>query len=185
MIVPIERRRFTATDYARMHESGILAEDDRVELLDGEIYLMSPIGPRHAALVNRLNKLLLRQIGDDAILSIQNPIQLDAYSQPQPDLALLAVRADEYAAALPTPPDVLLLIEVADTSLVYDRQKKLPRYAAAQIPEVWIIDVDRQIIEQYAQPIDDQYTLTHTILLGYTITSATTPRIQITTDAIF
>src|SRR4026209_134436 len=136
MIAQTLRRQFTVHDYARMREAGILTEDDRVELLDGEIFLMSPLGPLHIAIVNRLNKLLMRQVGDDAILSIQNAVQLNDYSEPQPDVALLHPRDDYYNQALARPDDILLLIEVADTSLGYDRELKLPRYAASNIAEV-------------------------------------------------
>jgi Uma2 family endonuclease len=185
MMTPTLRRQFTVSDYARMRETGILTEDDRVELLDGEIYLMSPLGPLHIAIVNRLNKLLMRQIEDDAILSVQNSVQLNDYSEPQPDVALLSPRDDYYDQALARPDDILLLIEVADTSLEYDREQKLPRYAASNIAEVWIIDVDQRVIEQYSLPLQGQYTQLNKILLGNNIQSKTMPQIQFTTDQIF
>jgi Uma2 family endonuclease len=168
-----------------MRETGILAEDDRVELLDGEVYVMSPIGPAHIALVNRLNKIIMRQIGDDAIISIQNPVQLDDYSEPQPDVAILSPRDDYYDQALARPDDILLIVEVADTSLDYDREQKLPRYAASNVAEVWIIDVEKQIIEQYTQPLHGQYTQLNKILLGNMIASKTRPIVQFTTDQLF
>jgi Uma2 family endonuclease len=168
-----------------MRETGILAEDDRVELLDGEVYVMSPIGPSHVALVNRLNKIIMRQIEDDAIISIQNPVQLDDYSEPQPDVAILSLRDDYYDQALARPDDILLIVEVADTSLDYDRDQKLPRYAASNVAEVWIIDVERQTIEQYSQPLQGQYTQLNKILLGNTVTSKTSPIVQFTTDQLF
>jgi Uma2 family endonuclease len=168
-----------------MRETGILTEDDRVELLDGEIYLMGPLGPLHIAIVNRLNKLLMGQIGDDAIISIQNAVQLNDYSEPQPDVALLSPRDDFYAQALARPDDILLLIEVADTSLGYDREQKLPRYAASNIGEVWIIDVDEQLIEQYVQPLQAQYTQLTKILFGSPIQSKTLPQIHFTTNRLF
>lgn len=185
MIAQTLRRRFTVHDYARMREAGILTEDDRVELLDGEIYLRSPLGPLHIAIVNRLTKLLMRQVGDDAILSIQNAVQLNDYSEPQPDVALLHPRDDYYDQALARPDDILLLIEVADTSFGYDRDQKLPRYAASTIAEVWIIDVDQQLVEQYVQPLQGQYTQLTKILFGQTIQSKTMPQIHFTTDQLF
>lgn len=185
MISPTLRRQFTVGDYARMREAGILTEDDRVELLDGEIYLMSPLGPLHIAIVNRLNKLLMRQVGDDAILSIQNSVQLNDYSEPQPDVAILSLRGDFYEQAFARPDDILLIIEVADSSLEYDRDQKLPRYAMSNIAEVWIVDVDQRIVEQYSQPLQGQYTLLNKVLLGSTIQSRTLPNIQFTTDKIF
>jgi Uma2 family endonuclease len=185
MIAQTLRRQFTVHDYARMREAGILAEDDRVELLDGEIYLMSPLGPLHIAIVNRLNKLLVRQVGDDAIVSVQNAVQLDDYSEPQPDVALLHPRDDYYAQALPRPDDILLLIEVADTSLGYDRDQKLPRYAASNIGEVWIVDVDQRLVEQYSQPLQGQYTQLTKILFGNAIESKTMPQIHFSIDQLF
>lgn len=179
------RRLFTIQDYARMHTSGILAEDDRVELLDGEILLMSPVGPLHSAIVNRLNRLLIQLSGNDAIVSIQNPVLLDDYSEPQPDIALLTPRDDYYDQALPHPDDILLIIEVADSSLGYDRSQKLPRYAAANIPEVWIIDVEQQRIEQYTQPLQGQYMHLTTILRGGSIQATLVPNVQFETNRLF
>jgi len=168
-----------------MRETGILTEDDRVELLDGDIYQMGPLGSLHIAIVNRLAKLLMRLAGDDAILSIQNSVQLNDYSEPHPDVALLSPRDDYYEQALARPDDILLLIEVADTSLDYDRDQKLPRYAASNIAEVWIIDVDRQIVEQYSQSMQGQYTQLHKVLFGNTIQSKTMQQIAFTTEQIF
>jgi Uma2 family endonuclease len=185
MTTLVARRHFTIHDYARMREAGILGEDDRVELLDGEIYVMSPIGPLHIALVNRLNKLLVTHVADDAIVSVQNAIQLDDYSEPQPDVAVLSPRADFYAHALPRPDDIYFIIEVADTSLGYDRDQKLPRYAEANIPEVWIIDVNQRTVEQYTRPSQGQYTQLNKILLGDTIQSFALPKITIATNTIF
>ena len=110
-----------------MHETGILHEDDRVELIEGTIYALSPISPIHAAIINRINALLSRKLPDEYSVSVQDPIQLDDYTEPQPDLAVLRWRDDYYAAQLPTGDDVLLVIEVADSSLDFDRNEKLPR----------------------------------------------------------
>lgn len=124
-----------------MSESGILTEDDRVELIEGEILDMRPIGAAHASLVLRLTRMLIRLVGDSASVAVQNPIDVDVHSQPQPDVALLQPRADDYASRLPRPSDVLLVLEVADSALVYDREVKLPLYGRAGIPEAWLIDV--------------------------------------------
>lgn len=140
-----------------MAEVGILCEDDRVELLDGEIWQMSPIGSHHAACVDRLNRAISRQIDRSVIMSVQNPIQLDDYTEPQPDLALLRMQPDFYAEALPTAADVLLLIEVSDTSLEFDRQIKLPRYAEAGIPEVWLVDLREKLVRVYTRPAESGY----------------------------
>lgn len=179
------RRQFSVHDYARMRESGILTEDDRVELLAGEIIVLSPIGPFHVGVVNKLNKLLGNLVGDTGIISVQNPVHLNDYGEPQPDLAILHPRDDFYVDALATPDDILLLIEVADSSLGYDRDEKLPQYAASSISEVWIIDVQNRVVEQYTQPAQGQYTQIHKVLYGSTITATTMVNVQFTTDRIF
>jgi Uma2 family endonuclease len=183
--ISVTRRQFTVHDYARMRESGILTEDDRVELLDGEILVMSPIEPLHIGIVNKLNWLLGSLLGAKAIISIQNPIRLNDYSEPQPDLAILSPRDDFYAAALPTPDDVLLLIEIADSSIDYDRDEKLPLYASALIGEVWLVDVKKQVVEQYTQPAQGQYTRLHKVLYGSSIAATTIQGFELTTDRVF
>lgn len=185
MSATLTRKQFTVDEYTRMRETGILTEDDRVELLDGEIYEMSPVGPLHVALVNKLNKLLGKQVGERGIISIQNPIRISVYGEPQPDIAILQPRADFYTEALATPDDILLLIEVADTTLEYDREHKLPLYAQAHIREVWIIDVHSQMIEQYTQPSQGIYTQVTRVLPGNTITASTLADIRFTTDVLF
>lgn len=184
-MIATTRHQFTVSDYHRMIESGIFKENDRVELLDGEIYQMSPFGPMHIKLTNRLTKILVQQVGDDAIVSVQNTVQLNDWSEPQPDIAIVHPRVDSYDGELIQANDVYLLIEIADSSLHYDREEKLPRYASAAIPEVWIIDVKQHMIEQYTQPLEHQYTLLHRWLKGQTLTATTFPQIQITIDELF
>ena len=150
-------RVFTVGEYYRMAEANILTEEDRVELIAGQIVAMSPIGSRHAACVKRLNLLLGKMIGDSMLLGVQDPIALDAYSEPEPDLVLLRPRADFYATAHPSAGDVLLAIEVADTSASYDREVKVPLYAQAGIPEVWLIDLQEDRIEVFARPQGNAY----------------------------
>ena len=150
-------RVFTVGEYYRMAEANILTEEDRVELIAGQIVAMSPIGSRHAACVKRLNLLLGKMIGDSMLLGVQDPIALDAYSEPEPDLVLLRPRADFYAAAHPAAGDVLLAVEVADTSASYDREVKVPLYAQAGLPEVWLIDLQEGRIEVYARPQGNAY----------------------------
>jgi Uma2 family endonuclease len=153
----IAKRWFSVDEYYRMAEAGILREDDRVELIEGEIVEMSPIGSRHASCVRRLNELLFRDIGQAAIISVQSPIRIDDYSEPEPDVAVLKRREDFYAEGHPTASDVLLLIEVADTSVEYDRNIKLPLYAKAGISEVWLVNLPQETIEIYRQPLDKTY----------------------------
>lgn len=149
MSVQISRHRFSVEDYYRMAECGILPRDARVELLDGEIVEMSPIGDRHAACVDWLNHALSTAVSDRAIVRVQNPVRLGPRSEPQPDIALLRYRHDFYRAGHPAPRDVLLVIEVGDTSVDFDREVKTPLYAAAGIPEVWIVDLIAERIEVY------------------------------------
>ncbi|MAT65375.1 MAG: hypothetical protein CMN57_06995 [Gammaproteobacteria bacterium] len=152
-----QRHRLNVEDYHRMAEAGILGEDARVELIEGEIIDMTPIGSRHAAAVKRLIHILSLGVGDAAIVSAQDPIILDPHSEPQPDLALLRPRADYYAAAHPRPADVLLVIEVADSSLAYDRDIKLPLYARAGIPEAWLVDIEAGSLICFIDPAADGY----------------------------
>jgi len=157
MTLELTRRRFSVDEYERMGEAGILGEDDRVELLDGEIVEMTPIGSRHAATVNRLNALFAGRLGNLAQIGIQNPIRLDDLSEPQPDLVLLRPRSDFYAASLPTPEDILLLVEVADSSLRVDRQVKIPLYARAGIVEIWLIDLEQSRALVHRDPSEEGY----------------------------
>jgi Uma2 family endonuclease len=138
--------RFTVKDYHRMSEADVFDPDDRVELFDGRVFDMAPVGSRHAACVKRLAARFASGIGERAILSVQDPIYLDDRSEPQPDLALLRPRSDYYAAEHPHPADVLLVVEVAETTLEYDLHDKAPRYLAVGIPEVWVIDVVREVV---------------------------------------
>jgi Uma2 family endonuclease len=177
--------QFTVADYAHMRQAGILAEDDRVELIDGEVRAMTPIGPLHVSIVNRLTALLNRRVGEAAIVSVQNPIQLTDYSEPQPDLAVLRPRADYYAHAHPTPADVLLVIEVADTSAAYDRGEKIPRYAAAGIPEVWLVDSEAELVECYSQPVQGRYRLMRTVGRGEEVVAQTLDTLHLDVASIF
>jgi len=185
MTVQILRWQFTVADFARMTEAGIFAEDDRVELIDGEVRAMSPIGPRHAAIVKRLNALMSRQVADRAILSVQDPIQLTDYTEPQPDLAVLRVREDFYVQAHPMPADVLVVVEVAETSLEYDREEKVPRYAQVRIPEVWLLDVEQETVTQYTQPDGTRYCEEHTLQRGQILVAATVSNLRLALDDIF
>ncbi len=133
--------RLSVADYHHMGEVGILGPELRTELIEGEIIEMTPIGPTHGGTVNLLGSILLNAVRNEVIVSIQNPIRLDDYSEPQPDLAVLRRKADFYRSAHPGPADILLIIEVADTTLRYDRDVKLPLYARAGIPEAWLVDL--------------------------------------------
>jgi Uma2 family endonuclease len=139
---PPHRHAYSVDDYYRMAEAGILRPDDRVELIEGEIIDMAPIGSRHAAAVKRIAQVLTLALGKQATVSTQDPVRLDRHSEPQPDIAVLKPQADFYAAAHPGPSDVLLIVEVADSTLRFDRDIKLPLYARHGIPEVWLVDIE-------------------------------------------
>jgi len=179
------RRRFTADEYHRMAGIGVLLEDERVELIDGEILRMSAKGSRHNGCIIALDDLLREQLNrDTAMISVQNSIAIDQHTEPEPDLALLRPRDDGYRQALPTSADVLLLIEVADTSLAYDRDLKLPLYARAAIPEVWIVDLANESIEQYTDPSDEVYRSVRHAARGQAIASSALPDLALPVDAV-
>jgi Uma2 family endonuclease len=184
MSLQIARRYFTVAEYERMGEVGIFSPDDRVELIEGEIVEISPIGKRHAACVNRLNRLLSQAVGASTIVSVQNPIRLADYSEPQPDVALLKPRADFYEQSLPAPADVLLIIGVCDTTLEYDRQIKLPLYARVGIPEVWLVNLADEQIETYAQPAGDTYQTNVRIQRGADVQATNIADLRIETAAV-
>ena len=148
MAVALRRRRFTLDEYHRMGETGILGPQDRVELIEGEIIEMAPIGSRHAGNVARIQHVFSTRLGDRAVVWSQNPLLLVHHqSEPEPDIMLLAPRPDFYVARLPEPPDVQLLIEVADRSLPYDRRTKFPLYARSGVTEAWLVDLDAGRLE--------------------------------------
>lgn len=149
--------RITADEYHRMAEVGLLAPDARVELIEGEILEMAPIGLDHAGVVNQLNHLFVHAVADRAIVQIQGPARLSHYSEPQPELVLLKPRADFYRTAGAGPGDVYLVIEVSDTTLRYDLRKKVPLYARHEIPEVWIVDLPGSQLHVFRTPIEGQY----------------------------
>ena len=151
------KHRLTASEFRRMAEAGILREDDRIELIEGELIDMAPIGSNHASVVARLNAWLAAAAGGRFIVFPQNPVSLSAHSEPQPDLALLEPRDDYYRAALPTAGDVFLLIEVADTTLDYDSTTKIPLYARAGIAEVWLVNLRDQAVEVFREPTAQGY----------------------------
>jgi Uma2 family endonuclease len=143
------RYRFNLHEYHLMTRGGVFDEDDRVELIDGEVIDMAPIGSRHAACVKRLAHLLTTGVGEEAIVSVQDPIELSVRSEPQPDVALLRPRPDYYAAGHPLPPDVLLIVEVSDTTAQFDRLTKVPLYVEARIREVWLVDLPGGVLEVF------------------------------------
>jgi Uma2 family endonuclease len=184
MGVQVLRRRFTADEYHRMAQSGILTEDDRVELVEGEIAEMAPIGSRHQACVDRLNELFARHMAQRAVIRVQGPIRLGEHSEPQPDLALLRRRPDFYAASHPGSRDSLLVVEVAETSASYDREVKLPLYGRYDIPEVWLIDLEGDRIEVYREPSLAGYRHVRTLRRGQSLAPQAFPDLELAVGTI-
>lgn len=151
----VERHRFDVTEYHKMLEVGLLTEDDRVELIGGEIVDMTPIGRRHMNCVNRFTRLLVPLVSDSGyIVSVQNPVRLGLRDEPEPDLAILR---GEPQSDLPAPEETPLVIEVSDSSISYDREVKLPLYARSGLAEVWIANLQNRRIEVYTKPASDGY----------------------------
>jgi Uma2 family endonuclease len=157
MTVELVRHRFTNDDVERMLESGILGPEDRVELIAGELIEMSPKGARHTATIIRLTELFSELFAGRALVSVQNDIVLGPLSRLEPDILLLRRRADYYHSRTPTAENALLLVEVAGTALRYDREVKVPLYAAAGVPEVWIVDLVGEVVEVYEEPAGERY----------------------------
>ncbi len=157
MSVEIAKYSFTAEEFERLGEAGILRQDARLELIDGEIFEMSPIGSLHAACVNFLSMLLNRLFGQSHIIATQNPVWLNDFSEPQPDISLLRWRDGYYRKKLPTPADVLLVIEVADTTVVKDKTVKIPLYARSGVPEAWLVNIPEEQLEVYSDPFNGVY----------------------------
>jgi Uma2 family endonuclease len=184
MSMSLVRRTFTVREYDRMARAGVLAEDERVELLDGAIVQMTPIGPEHSGCVAALDQLLARRLADRALVWVQNPVHLPDRSEPQPDVALLRPRTDGYRKAHPLPADVLLVIEVADTSVESDRSVKLPLYAQAGIPEVWLVNLPGEVIEVAREPLAGRFASLHYARRGETLSPLAFPTIILDVDDI-
>jgi Uma2 family endonuclease len=180
----LTRKRFTVDEYQRMGQVGILSADDRVELIDGEIVVMTPIGPRHGACVARATRALVRAAGDDAIVLPQGSVRLDIYYEPEPDLALLRPRDDFYASRHPGPGDILLIVEIADSSIDYDRNVKTRVYAAAGIPEYWLADLNANIVWRHRVPERDGYREVEPLRRGQSVAPELLPSCVIAVDVL-
>jgi Uma2 family endonuclease len=165
--------------YERMVGAGVLTKDDPVELIDGEVVGMSPIGADHASVVTRISRLLTLGLGDQSIVRVQSPIRLPPRSEPEPDVVVAAFRDDFYRSAHPGPKDVLLTVEVADSSLGLDRAAKLPIYAHAGLSEVWLVDLSARAVEIYRHPLDTGYPSPHSARPGDRIAPLAFPETQL------
>lgn len=183
MAVQLTRRQFTVAEYYEMGKAGILTEDDRVELIEGEIIEMSPIGDAHAWCVNRLNRLFSKAVGDVAVVSVQNPVRLGDRSEPVPDVMLVRL-GPGLRGPHPTPADVLLLVEVSDTTLAYDEQVKVPLYARSGVPETWIVDLNREAIRAHREPTPKGYRLIEVHQRGDRISPSAFPDLSLGVDDI-
>ncbi len=184
-VTDIQRHLFSVDEFARMGEAGVFAEDDRVELIDGEICEMTPIGPPHAVVVNLLAELLITRLAGKAYVSIQNPVRLDRHTEPQPDLTVARRRLDAYADRHPEAGDILLVVEVADSSLRYDRVEKVPRYGKAGIPETWLVDLSAETVTVYTGPGPGGYANEQTRRRGDVIAAIGVPELGLRVDEMF
>ena len=184
--MPIARNRriVTADDYHRMANAGILTEDDRVELIDGEIVTKMTIGPRHNACVDRALKAFVMGAADRAIVRVQGSIGLSFLTEPEPDVVLLRAKPDYYARALPTPADVMLIIEVADSSLAFDRDRKRPLYAEAGVVEFWLVDLTTNTLFAHREPRGRTYETVWRHTRGETIAPIQLPDCRIAVDVL-
>jgi Uma2 family endonuclease len=184
MSVQMQRRLFTVQEYHLMGEAGILGEDDRVELIEGEIVQMAAIGTRHASSVKRLIAVFSDLDRRRAIIGAQDPIQLTERTEPQPDIVLLQPRADYYATAHPVPSEVLLLVEVSDRTVDFDRDVKVPNYARSGIQEVWLWDLEVNCLEVYRYPTADGYTSMQKFERGEMVSPLAFPEFEVSVDFI-
>ena len=184
MPVDLARRRFTVDEYQRMGEAGVFSENDRVELIDGEILTMSPIGSPHAAAIARATRALILMTGTRCIVRAQLPVRLERFSEPEPDFILARPRDDFYQAGHPQPADVLLVIEIADSSLRYDRDIKMPLYARNDIVEYWLVDLASHTLTRYAAPGGGTYREVSVHERGQVLSPASLPDCAIPVDEL-
>jgi Uma2 family endonuclease len=179
------RHKLSVEDYHKLGQVGILTEDSRVELIEGELIDMAPIGGAHMGLVNRLTRLLVPAVGDLGVVSIQNPITLPPDSEPQPDVAILKPGADSAGSTVPRADEVFLLIEAADTTLAYDRNTKLKLYAKAGVAETWIVNVPSKCVEVHREPTPNGYLRKLEVGLGDSVSPLSLPIVELRVANIF
>ena len=180
-----QKHMISADEYLRMHEGGVFAPDTRLELIEGEIIEMAPIGPPHMSRVNKLTRLFVERTGDRAIVSVQNAVVIGDRSVPQPDVALLKPREDEYARSLPMASDVLLMVEVADATISFDLRKKVPLYALSGIAEVWVLGVSERVVHVFRDLSPAGYRISLTLKPGETAACAALPEARVEVGELF
>ncbi|MEG3941124.1 Uma2 family endonuclease [Microcoleus sp. S36b_A3] len=184
MSVEMQRRLFTVQEYHLMNECGVFGENERVELIEGEIIQMAAIGRRHAARVDRLAEFFGDRVRKRAIIRVQNPISLGSGSEPQPDIALVQRRADFYEESLPNSEDILLLLEVSDSTVNYDRDVKVPNYSRSGIQEVWLWDLEANCLEVYRNPTANGYISVQKFERRETVSPLAFPDFVVSIDGI-
>ena len=184
MAIEVSRRLFTVHEYHRMVDAGILHEDDRVELIRGEIVAMSPIGPPHNAAILRATQSLVRLVGDRALVGVQGSIRLDEYDEPQPDVYLLRPKEDYYASGHAGPSDILLIIEMADSSLKYDQTIKKDLYAETGVPEYWIADIANDCLMAYSDIRRNVYQTVRQFVRGDSLAPILLPDCSISVSSL-
>ena len=187
MILPTEtivRKRFTVDEYHRMSDIGIFPSDKRFELIRGAILEMPTAKPSHSGRINRLTHLFTSRLGEFAIVSVQNPSSIDDHSEPAPDVSLLKPRGDFYSQVHPMPADVLLLIEISDTTLRFDTKIKALLYAEAEISEYWILNIPQNVLEVRTQPANGRYTRHEVLRHGKTVAPLEFPGVSFWVDEI-
>jgi Uma2 family endonuclease len=183
-ISPIVRKRFRVDEFQKMVKAGILPEESGWEVIDGYLVDKMTIGSRHASITKRLNRILTRLLSEKTIISVQDPVQLDAYNEPEPDIAVLKLRDDFYSASHPTPNDALLLIEVSDTTIEYDRETKKNLYARFEIQELWIVNLSENTVEAYSQPKNGSYRLVRILESGEIVKSSSIENLEMSVKEI-
>ena len=179
-----ERRKFTVDEYFRMVEAGVLKPKEKVELIEGEILLMAPMGPPHLGGVTRHARVFISQAANRFSVLIQGPVRLDEHSAPEPDVILAKFREDDYSFAHASPEDILLIIEVADSSLNYDREVKTHIYGRFNIPETWVLNLQGDCIERFTQPGPEGYAQ-HTVLgRGDKVTPLSWPEVELAVNEL-
>ena len=184
MLTAVKKKLFTVDDYYAMARAGIIGDDDRVELIEGEIIRMAAIGSRHQAVVDRVTRLFVTRVGDRAIVRVQGPVRLASITEPQPDVQLLSPRDDFYAAAHPSPYEALLVVEVADTSLRYDRDRKAPIYARRGVHETWIVDLTGDRILVMRDPAIHGYRDVTTVSRGESLAPQALPDLTVSVEEL-
>src|SRR5947209_8352074 len=182
METEVAKKLFTVDEYYRMGEAGIFHPEARLELIEGEIIEMSPVGDRHIACVNRATALFSSRLAGKAMVSVQNPVRLSRYTEPQPDILLAHPREDYYASKRILPEDTFLVIEISDTTVRYDRNRKMPLYAKSGVPELWIENLQEEVILVYRNPVAQTYSTSFELHHGDSISLAVFPDVVFKVD---